>query len=160
MNSAEKPGITRILRPISRQKNLSDAANNYLQYYGESKLGDDDKPKAADCQEVTVAYYDIATDFFEYGWGEGFHFATINKGESREHAFARHEYKLALKLGLKKGATVLVGGRLVYSGVVMTNTNAKSPPRYTIIIAVNNNNNNNNSFFLLVWTLMCVVDGV
>lgn len=107
MNSAEKPGLTRLLRPISKQKNLTDVANNYLNYYGESKVEACEKNKVADSNEVAATYYDIATDFFEYGWGEGFHFATINKGESREHAFARHEYKLALKLGLKKGDRVL-----------------------------------------------------
>ncbi|ELU07827.1 hypothetical protein CAPTEDRAFT_193200 [Capitella teleta] len=56
---------------------------------------------------MTNHYYDLVTDFYEYGWGDSFHFATQDKGESREHSFAKHEYRLALKLGIQKGETVL-----------------------------------------------------
>ena len=62
-----------------------------------------------DAVSVTNAYYDLATDFYEYGWGDAFHFAVLQPGESREHSFAKHEYFLAMKLGLKAGETVLVG---------------------------------------------------
>ena len=60
---------------------------------------------------MTIAYYDLATDFYEYGWGEAFHFAVLKPEESREHSFAKHEYFLALKLGLQAGDTVLVSAR-------------------------------------------------
>jgi cyclopropane fatty-acyl-phospholipid synthase-like methyltransferase len=62
-------------------------------------------------------YYDLATEFYEYGWGQSFHFATKYKGESFEASIARHEYWLASRIGIKKGDTVLdvgcgVGGPL------------------------------------------------
>ncbi|KAK2175692.1 hypothetical protein NP493_710g00029 [Ridgeia piscesae] len=57
--------------------------------------------------DLANQYYDLATDFFEYGWGESFHFATMHKGESFEHAIAKHEYRIALKLRIEPGEKVL-----------------------------------------------------
>ena len=58
--------------------------------------------------EMTKQYYDLATDFFEYGWGESFHFYVMNKEESRQTSCVKHEYRLAVKLGLKPGLSCLV----------------------------------------------------
>lgn len=58
-------------------------------------------------QEITDTYYNIATDFYEYGWGESFHFATRYKGESFRQSIARHEHTVAQKLGMKPGEKVV-----------------------------------------------------
>jgi sterol 24-C-methyltransferase len=80
-------------------------------------------------QYVTNAYYDLATDFYEYGWGRSFHFSTRYSGESFRHATQRHEHHLASKLGLAPGSKVLdlgmgVGGPLreiaMFSGAHIT----------------------------------------
>ena len=52
-------------------------------------------------------YYDLVTDFYEFGWGQSFHFAPRHKGESFEASLARHEFFLASALGLKPGMKVL-----------------------------------------------------
>jgi len=52
-------------------------------------------------------YYELATQFYEWGWGTSFHFANQLKGESFQQSIARHEYYLAGRLGLKKGDRVL-----------------------------------------------------
>ncbi|MCU1278271.1 MAG: cycloartenol-C-24-methyltransferase [bacterium] len=52
-------------------------------------------------------YYNLVTDFYEFGWGQSFHFAPQHKGESFEASIARHELYLALRLGLKPGMKVL-----------------------------------------------------
>lgn len=52
-------------------------------------------------------YYDIVTDFYEYGWGQSFHFAPRFPGESFAASIARHEYWLAHRVGLKPGDKVL-----------------------------------------------------
>ena len=80
-------------------------------------------------------YYDVATDFYEYGWGKSFHFAPRASGESLEASLKRHEHFLALKLALSPGMVVAdlgcgIGGPLLeiarFSGakVVGVNSNA------------------------------------
>lgn len=32
-------------------------------------------------QSMTNAFYDLVTDFYEYGWGQSFHFAKLYKGK-------------------------------------------------------------------------------
>ena len=53
------------------------------------------------------AYYELATLFYEWGWGQSFHFAYQLKGESFKSAIARHEYFLAGKLGVAAGDNIL-----------------------------------------------------
>jgi sterol 24-C-methyltransferase len=52
-------------------------------------------------QEMTDRYYNIATDFYEYGWGSSFHFAPRKAGESLADSISRYEKELAE--GLKRG---------------------------------------------------------
>ena len=53
------------------------------------------------------AYYELATLFYEWGWGPSFHFAYQFPGEAFKVAIARHEYYLAGRLGLKANDKVL-----------------------------------------------------
>lgn len=62
-------------------------------------------------------YFDLATDLYEYGWGESFHFAPRVPGESFPASLARQQHFFALKLGLRLGMRVAdfgcgVGGPL------------------------------------------------
>ncbi|CAG8949982.1 hypothetical protein HYFRA_00004314 [Hymenoscyphus fraxineus] len=57
--------------------------------------------------ELGNAYYDLATDNYEDGWGRKFHFCRLQPGESLDAGLARHEFFLALNLELKPGMRVL-----------------------------------------------------
>lgn len=68
-------------------------------------------------QEGTNLYYNVATDFYEYGWGQSFHFGWGHKAETREMAIAKLEHFIAGKLQLEETMKVLdmgcgVGGPL------------------------------------------------
>lgn len=52
-------------------------------------------------------FYDLVTDFYEYGWGQSFHFAPRWKGESFNESLARSEHFLAAQLQLKPGMQCL-----------------------------------------------------
>ncbi len=52
-------------------------------------------------------YYDLATDFYEFGWGQSFHFAPRRRGERFKASLLRHQHFLAERLSLKPGMDVL-----------------------------------------------------
>lgn len=58
-------------------------------------------------QEVSRNFYDLVTDFYEYGWGQSFHFATQKKGQEYTQATSDYEVFIGKKLGLRKGMKVL-----------------------------------------------------
>ena len=57
--------------------------------------------RKSDYKKFNDLYYDLATDFYEYGWGSSFHFARRVPGESFKAALVRHEHHFANALGLK-----------------------------------------------------------
>ncbi|KAJ0042633.1 hypothetical protein Pint_17898 [Pistacia integerrima] len=88
-----------------QKKEVFSAVQKYEKYhvcYG----GDGDERKA-NYTDMVNKYYDLVTSFYEYGWGESFHFAPRWKGESLRESIKRHEHFLALQLCLKKGQKVL-----------------------------------------------------
>lgn len=66
--------------------------------------------------KLVNSYYDLATLFYEWGWGSSFHFSYRHPFETFDEATRRHEYCLASKLDLS-GAL----GRLAASMRAMTN---------------------------------------
>jgi len=77
-------------------------------------------------------FYELVTDFYEYGWGHSFHFAPRRKSESLKDSIRRYEHFVAGTLGLKAGMSVLdigcgVGGPMRcisrYSGARITGVN-------------------------------------
>lgn len=57
--------------------------------------------------ELSRDYYDLATDFYEYGWGQSFHFAPRSAGETVKESLIRYEHNIALKLKLNAEQKVL-----------------------------------------------------
>lgn len=51
-------------------------------------------------KSLVNSYYDLATLFYEWGWGQSFHFANRFSNESFGESIRRHEYFLASKLGI------------------------------------------------------------
>ncbi|GES59936.1 sterol 24-C-methyltransferase [Aspergillus terreus] len=63
--------------------------------------------RRAEYATLTRHYYNLATDFYEYGWGTSFHFCRFAPGEPFYQAIARHEHYLAHSMGIKPGMKVL-----------------------------------------------------
>lgn len=49
-------------------------------------------------QDMVIRYFDLATVFYEWGWGSSFHFANRAPHESFDEAVRRHEYMMASHL--------------------------------------------------------------
>ena len=105
------PSIGRIFTNSMEHKTaaVNNKCDTYLEYYDKKKSDEKlTKMRKENSVCITDHYYDLATDFYEYGWGESFHFAPVYKGDVKEQSFARHEYQLALRLGMKPGEKVVV----------------------------------------------------
>jgi len=83
--------LDRLSNLISNTNKNSDIDSYTKRFHDGEKLEE---------RTTTDEYYDLATDFYEYGWGSSFHFATRFNGETLAESITRHEHFLASKLGL------------------------------------------------------------
>lgn len=109
------PKLSGILRDAVGGGDVAAAVEEYNRY-GVSERGAPDLRKS-DYENFARLYYDLVTDFFEYGWGRSFHFAPRAPHESFKASLARHEHYMAHSIGLGPGMTALdmgcgVGGPL------------------------------------------------
>ncbi|KAF0324405.1 sterol 24-c-methyltransferase [Colletotrichum asianum] len=79
--------------------------DNKLNAQKETK--EDREARAAEHDSLTRQYYNLVTDFYEYGFGQSFHFCRPAIAESFKQGIARHEHYLAHMIDIKKGMKVL-----------------------------------------------------
>ncbi|KAJ6803821.1 cycloartenol-C-24-methyltransferase 1 isoform X1 [Iris pallida] len=104
-----------------KKQEVQSAVEQYEKYH--VYHGGDEEARKTNYSDMVNKYYDLATSFYEFGWGESFHFAHSQlcpcrwQGESLRESIKRHEHFLALQLGLKSAMKVLdvgcgIGGPL------------------------------------------------
>ena len=85
-------------------------ADDYWKHW-ETKSGEESAEtraaRRAEYASLTRHYYNLATDLYEQGWGQSFHFCRFAYGEPFHQAIARHEHYLAHMTGIKEGMRVL-----------------------------------------------------
>lgn len=97
-----QPLITDLLQTATPRAEVDGKAAEYNAFH-EGSLAE----RKSGYAKMVNDYYDLATDFYEYGWGQSFHFAPRYEGESFEASIARHEHYLAAQLGLQSGMTAI-----------------------------------------------------
>lgn len=115
---------------------LDKTVQDYTSLYDESN-GEEAgvQKRKAQYTSMVNSFYDLVTNFYEFGWGHSFHFAPRHKLETFASSIARHECWLATQCGMVKGKTALdvgcgVGGpqrtiaRFSEANVVGLNNNA------------------------------------
>eukprot|EP00929_Paragymnodinium_shiwhaense_P116232 TRINITY_DN8558_c0_g1_i2.p1 TRINITY_DN8558_c0_g1~~TRINITY_DN8558_c0_g1_i2.p1 ORF type:complete len:414 (+),score=90.95 TRINITY_DN8558_c0_g1_i2:105-1244(+) len=88
------------LTTSKRQKKI----DSYNKQYSADATAEDRNENYAN---LVDSYYDLATEFYEWGWGTSFHFADRRKGENFRESILRHEHYLAGRLGVAKDAEIL-----------------------------------------------------
>ncbi|RRT84658.1 hypothetical protein BHE74_00019225, partial [Ensete ventricosum] len=56
-----------------KKEDVQSAVDQYEKYH--VSYGGDEETRKANYSDMVNKYYDLATSFYEYGWGESFHFA-------------------------------------------------------------------------------------
>jgi sterol 24-C-methyltransferase len=130
MHRMQTPALSNVARDALGDE-VARTVEEYRRLHDETRGGDVGARRER-YAELARSYYDLVTDFYEYGWGQSFHFATRAVGESFETSIARHELYLAHRLGLRAGVRVLdvgcgVGGPMRtiarFSGAHITGLN-------------------------------------
>ena len=109
--------LSKTLKDKLRPSGVAETIREYEQRFRKAKRGELEEEEGAS-DKVTELYYDVVTDFCEYGWGRSFHFAPRVPGESFKASLARYKCYLARVLGLKPGMIVAdlgcgIGGPLL-----------------------------------------------
>ncbi len=107
-------------KTLKQERATAGAAAAIREYEEGFRMAQDGAAEAPEGhhERVNNLYYDLVTEFFEYGWGRSFHFAPRVPGESFRESLARHERFLADALELRPGMVVAdmgcgVGGPLM-----------------------------------------------
>lgn len=106
-------------RPVAPNSggSLREALDDYLEL--KELVGRQEGDRALRGQPGMVSrYYDVVTRFYEYGWGQSFHFSPRRSGESLREAVRRHEISIGELLDLEPGVKVAdlgcgVGGPMI-----------------------------------------------
>lgn len=95
--------------PFFKYQHVQGLENVTDAFIKDFKTGDVDKDgKRKDkYTKTTETFYNLITDFYEYGWGQSFHFAPRWQSETFEQSIYRYEHWVAAKLELKPTMKVL-----------------------------------------------------
>ena len=97
--------LSHMLRNVLKRDTVASTARSYERFFGSDGAGSLEQRKAA-YEDLTNRYYDLVTDFYEYGWSKSFHFAPRAPNESFPESLARHERYFAGRLALRSGMRV------------------------------------------------------
>ncbi|MCY3965584.1 MAG: methyltransferase domain-containing protein [Acidobacteria bacterium] len=107
-------------RPVSANSggSLREALDDFLEIREFVATQEDGDRALRDQPAMVSRFYDVVTRFYEYGWGQSFHFAPRRSGEGLHAAQRRQEAEVAKMLGLGRGTEVAdlgcgVGGPLI-----------------------------------------------
>jgi sterol 24-C-methyltransferase len=129
----DDPGLTDLVRTSLPPGEVAPTAARYLSLHEPAAGGA--RARRDNYARMVTDFYDLVTDFYEYGWGQSFHFAPRHRGETLAASLARHEFFLALRLGLGPGMRVLdvgcgVGGPMRaiarFSGATIVGINSSA----------------------------------
>jgi len=81
--------------------------NGAREEHGATSQNESVQERAKEYKTMVNSFYDLVTDFYEWGWGQSFHFAPRRKGETFNESIKRAEFFLALRAGFTKKDKVL-----------------------------------------------------
>ncbi len=101
MSALSKRSNARTLGALAPD-NVNATADEYTATYGAGV-----ESRKENYKSFVISYYNLVTDFYEWGWGQSFHFAPRHRSESFKESILRHQYFLADRLSLQPGMQVI-----------------------------------------------------
>mmetsp|Transcript_29262 Transcript_29262/g.35649 ORF Transcript_29262/g.35649 Transcript_29262/m.35649 type:complete len:393 (+) Transcript_29262:147-1325(+) len=95
----------RLFKSQKKHLTCSSNVNSGIDEYNRLHSAPNPSERNKEYKSLVNSYYDLATLFYEVGWGQSFHFANRYPFESFKESIRRHEYYLASKLGLSERGT-------------------------------------------------------
>lgn len=94
--------------PITRLSHLSTDTDTVLNHYMHYHKSEHTAERKENPREMVQSYYELATDFYEYGYGKSFHFCPVYDGKTLAENIVDYEIGIAESLGAKAGMKLLV----------------------------------------------------
>lgn len=118
MTSSTIPGLLKQTKQDGRV-DATPYIEEYSTFYqhGYDSTEDRERRQSEKGKEMISSFYNLVTDFYEYGWAESFHFAYLQKNEPFACSLQRYEYLLPLNMKVQPGSHLLdlgcgIGGPL------------------------------------------------
>jgi len=93
---------------VGQESKRKIVVNNWIDEYNDLHKSDNAEVRNSAYAKLVNSYYELATLFYEVGWGSSFHFSYRMMGESFAEGIRRHEYYLTNFFGgLAPGSKVL-----------------------------------------------------
>ena len=102
MAASDAPGITHV------GAHLGDGTQAVLDYYSKVSSNKELAERKENARDMTHSYYQLVTDFYEYGYSDSFHFAPVYSGKSLKYCLTEYERKIAVSLQAKPEMRLLV----------------------------------------------------
>jgi len=90
---------------------------NTFYQHGYESIEDRQLRQSQKAKECISSFYNLVSDFYEYGWAQSFHFAYLQKNEPLACGLLRYEYVLPWRMKVQPGSHLLdvgcgIGGPL------------------------------------------------
>ena len=104
---ATTPQLTSILRDAGK---VSQQISGYSEYFKNNEK-EDVEARKNNAKEITSTFYRLVTDFYEYGFGDAFHFCPLEKGKSFDDCIYQQDVRQGDRLEVGPGKKVVVRGK-------------------------------------------------
>ena len=98
--------LSRSLRDAYKDWNVTDRVARLGGWTERSRCADTEG-SAYDHSGTVNDYYDLCSEFMQFGWNESLHFAPLTPGETLEESIVRHQRLMIEKLDLREGMWVV-----------------------------------------------------
>ena len=98
--------LSRSLRSAYKGRNVASRVVRFGGWLEKSKQAGAERGDY-DHAETVNDYYDLCSEFMQFGWNESLHFAPLTPGETLEESIVRHQRLMIDKLELREGMRIV-----------------------------------------------------